>query len=373
MATGSGSTSVYEDHIMLQDLSRELFPGCQIQLLANQGACSTTFALRHTKNDEVCHRILQFRQPSFDLNMNLMAKAKLVYGAYVSSVQRHDISSLLAQHISIPPTVCYEMDVIPGVTFKSIAPVGPCLTGAEMRRQENLVRDFAGFVALGWPAKEMEQPVCDGKVGSRIPQKLRVLAEQLPYRQHRAVTQTILDKLPSLAQLPVIVNHGDTIPSNIMCDPETGRLTGVVDWAEAEYLPFGTCLYGLEHFLGRWSSSTRRDSAIGYQRFIPYDSASDLRRLFWQTLRSNVPALQADDSLMKLVVMAKTIGTLLWYGFAWDGGAIDRVITPERDMEELIYLDAFLDNARDYESLTSASLERKNSTAPALVYLHGEP
>ncbi|KAE9983437.1 hypothetical protein EG328_009929 [Venturia inaequalis] len=347
MASEICSNSVCEDHTILQDISRELFPGCQTQLLANQGACSTTFALRYTTADKFCHRILQFRQPSFDLDMKLMAQAKLVYGAYVPSAQRHDMSGLLAYHISNPPTVCYEMDVIPGVTLKTIAPFGPCLTGAEMRRQENLVQDFAEFVSRGWPKDNLKQPVHDGKVGSQIPKKLKMLAEQLPYRQHREVARRTLDNISSLSQLPVVVTHGDTIPSNIMCAPDTGRLTGVVDWAEAEYLPFGTCLYGLEHFLGRLSSSKRRDSVIEGGRFIPYERASHLRRLFWQSLRLKVPALQEDDNLMKLVVMAKTIGILLWYGFAWDGGAIDRVVTLQRDTEEIIYLDAFLDDARD--------------------------
>lgn len=351
MATELYLDCVYEDHTVLQNLSRALFPGCQMQLLADQGACSTTFALQYTQNDEVHHKILQFRQPSFDLDINLVAEAKLVYGAYVPSVKRHDISCLSTYNISSPSTVCYEMDVITGVNFKTIAPAGPRLTETELRRQENLIRDFADFVSRGWHTYDTKQPACQGKVGSRIPQKLSMLAEQLPYRQHRAVAQRILDNLSSLAQLPVIINHGDTIPSNIMCDPDTGRLTGVVDWAEAEYLPFGTCLYGLEHFLGRLASSTRRDSVIGGRLFIFYDDASELRRLFWQTLRSKISALQEDDNLMKLVVMAKTIGTLLWYGFAWDGGAIDRVITPERDMEELFYLDAFLDEAHDYASI----------------------
>jgi hypothetical protein len=50
--------------------------------------------------------------------------------------------------------------------------------------------------------------------------------------------------------------------------------------------------------------------------------------------------------------LAKTIGTLLWYGFAWDEGAIDRVVNTERDVEEFVYLDAFLDDTQDYASLS---------------------
>ena len=30
----------------------------------------------------------------------------------------------------------------------------------------------------------------------------------------------------------------------------TGQITGIIDWAEAEVLPFGLALYGLENLLG---------------------------------------------------------------------------------------------------------------------------
>lgn len=359
MVTASCLTFVYEDHSHYQAFSKELYPDCQTHLLANQGACSTTFALQYTQHDSVCHRILQFREPTFDLDTNLVAEAKLAYGAYVPFIKRHDKPYFSTCNDLASSTLCYEMEMISGVPFGTIAPAGPFLSHSELKRQRNLVQDFADFVSRGWPNPGAKQPACNGKVGSQIPQKLKMLADHLPYRHHRAAAQKALKGFESIARLPVVVNHGDTIPSNIMCDPKTGHLTGVVDWAEAEYLPFGVCLYGLEYLLGRLALPPRRDSVMGGRPFVYYNYAADLRQLFWQTLRSKIPAIQEDDSLMKLVVLAKTIGTLLWYGFAWDGGAIDRVVNTERDVEELVYLDAFLDDTHDYASLSLVvSLER---------------
>ena len=37
---------------------------------------------------------------------------------------------------------------------------------------------------------------------------------------------------------------------NILVSPITGRITGIIDWAEAKVLPFGLALYGLENLLG---------------------------------------------------------------------------------------------------------------------------
>jgi hypothetical protein len=352
MATASCLTSVDEEHSNYQKISEQLFPGCRTQLLANQGACSTTFALEYTQNGSVHHRVLQFRESCFALDTDIVAEAKRTYRDYAPSTKQHALPFLSTGNGRVPSTSCYEMEVILGLPLNTIAPTGPSLSQSELKRQENLVQGFADFVSRGWPKSGINQPACNGKVGSQIPQKLKLLTERLPYRQHRAVAQKALDEFDSISRLPIALNHGDILPSNIICDPETGHLNGVVDWAEAEYLPFGICLYGLEPLLGRMALPSRRDSVMGCQPFVYYDCATDLRRLFWRTLGSKIPALQNDESLMKLVILARTIGTLLWYGFAWDGGAIDRVVNTERDVQELVYLDAFLDDKHDSASLS---------------------
>jgi hypothetical protein len=37
-------------------------------------------------------------------------------------------------------------------------------------------------------------------------------------------------------------------------DPDTGHVTGVIDWVEAEIAPFGISLYRLENVLGYMDS-----------------------------------------------------------------------------------------------------------------------
>jgi hypothetical protein len=41
----------------------------------------------------------------------------------------------------------------------------------------------------------------------------------------------------------------------------------------------------------------------------------------------------------------RDIGVLLWYGYAWDGGAIDRVVNEMDDSVEVVCLRAFFDLA----------------------------
>jgi hypothetical protein len=76
--------------------------------------------------------------------------------------------------------------------------------------------------------------------------------------------------------------------------------------------------------------------------FLYYDRAPVLRSHFWATLLHKIPALQLDQNLLKAVHVSKVVGTLLWFGFAWDSGAIDRVVSPQRDADVLGLLEAFL-------------------------------
>jgi aminoglycoside phosphotransferase (APT) family kinase protein len=46
------------------------------------------------------------------------------------------------------------------------------------------------------------------------------------------------------------VQHDDFLENNFYVDEVTGYITGVVDWADAIFAPFGVSLGGLETILG---------------------------------------------------------------------------------------------------------------------------
>ncbi|KAJ4362653.1 hypothetical protein N0V95_001361 [Ascochyta clinopodiicola] len=114
---------------------------------------------------------------------------------------------------------------------------------------------------------------CTGKVGSRIIQKLEKLAQDLPDVWLRQRAQSTIDRLCMVDEHPVVLNHGDLIPSNILVRKETWEITGLVDWAEAEFLPFGTCLYGLEHLLGFFQPASQKSDRA---TFTYYENAPKL-------------------------------------------------------------------------------------------------
>jgi hypothetical protein len=178
---------------------------------------------------------------------------------------------------------------------------------------------------------------CTGKVGSKTLQKLDKLSQDLPdtaLRRRASETLSLLLEVDN--EWPVVLNHGDLIPSNILVDAEAGAIQGVVDWAEAEWLPFGTCLYALEHFLGYLESATPCGSAPTWRY---YTHAPFLRARFHEKLLQYASGLAHRGSEIGAM---RDLGVLLWYGYAWDNGRIDRVVNEEDDAAEVECLRAFL-------------------------------
>jgi hypothetical protein len=163
-----------------------------------------------------------------------------------------------------------------------------------------------------------------------------MLARELPDACLRERAGITLCAVQRISEHPVVLNHGDLIPSNILVHEQTWQITGLVDWAEAEFLPFGTCLYGLEHLLGFFTPASSDDDV---PTFTYFDHAQPLRDLFWDRLAKALPNIlsRGDD-----IRVMRDVGVLLWHGIAWDGGAIDRVVNERDDMEELVRLRAFL-------------------------------
>ncbi|KAK5276088.1 hypothetical protein LTR16_011740, partial [Cryomyces antarcticus] len=90
-----------------------------------------------------------------------------------------------------------------------------------------------------------------------------------------------------------------------MVDEATGRLCGLVDWAEAEYLPFGTTPYGLEHLLGYTSTPPQSDEGETRATWTYYDHAFALRTAFWGELEKNIPTITMDDRIREAIELAE--------------------------------------------------------------------
>ncbi|KNG44385.1 hypothetical protein TW65_08739 [Stemphylium lycopersici] len=346
---------------------RNRYNGHEVEEFVEQGYCSWTLLLvrlggteNNTNEEENLYEedqdnegirqiIVQLRPASHALDLGITRSASETYPSLAPTIEPLDLrlpGGLLA----------YAMGRLPGTSLRRLLPRTRILTSEAQAKVERLVVSFAGLIAQGWLSAceaqssssvrgaRADSPLanasdmlsqCRGKVGSTIVHRLEKLAAELPGAWLRGIAETMLSDVPRIADYPVLLNHGDLIPSNILVDEDTWEITGLVDWAEAELLPFGTCLYGLEHLLGYFTPA----SLYKAPTWTYFEEAAQLRNSFWLRLFETVPELRVQAWEMRVM---RTVGVLLWHGIAWDDGAIDRVVNELDDQEELVKLRAFL-------------------------------
>ncbi|CAG9972021.1 unnamed protein product [Clonostachys byssicola] len=302
----------------------------------HQGYCSYTVFLptRH---------ILQFRPVQFKLDMQVCCEARKIYGAlvpttsYMGTVNAQALGGSTirgALHV-------YLQDVIPGISLEALRHM-PCFSPKHRR---NLIEDLADIFATGFhhgkppkPATNGSQSVFSrGMVGSSLAERLSLL-QALHGPESKYVEQVQQQAEVIESKMPWCFTHGDLVPANIMVNPDTGHLTGLIDWAEGEWLPLGTSLYGLEEVLGQVSADGKT--------FEYYEDHLCLRARFWNrfaVLAASSPPIFQPRSFMEHVRTGRTLGILLWRGIAFDDGKIDRVVSEDRDELEIFKLRLFLE------------------------------
>jgi len=128
--------------------------------------------------------------------------------------------------------------------------------------------------------------------------------------------------------VPWVLTHQDLSDGNIMVDPDSGYIIGVVDWVDATIEPFGMALWGLESVLGY-------SGPKGWSYYENYSSQA--RALFWKTFFREIEYPIADECRYAINEI-KILGILLRYGYHWEDGL---VIIPVKDTT---FLDVFLEN-----------------------------
>lgn len=357
------------------DLARHAFPNEDIEETKPQGYCSYTLCVGRDT-------IVQFRPRVHKLDTRVTAAAEHIYGSLAPQTKLLDVMDVptsfspddtsgdshrqpedeavviddgcYKSHVSL---YVYSLSRIPGqsVSELSVSSVQSSLPATMIRRQrEDVISEFARFIAIGWKsARSASDPavsILRGRVGGSIRWRLQQMLTHLPSRFHAAV-RDILERLGDIESLPWVLTHGDVVPANMMVwKPQNASsrevaLSGFLDWAEAEYLPFGVGIYGLEALLGESDDDGRFDY---------YPEAKELREHFWLRLEAEIPDLRLQNGYKGFknnVETAHALGVLLWHGIAFDDGRLDRVVdegNPE-DAEEVRMLNLFF--SRDEKAL----------------------
>jgi len=263
-------------------------------------------------------KVVQFRDSA--LNLELLNQARQTYGEFVPNCEPCD---------KLADVYIYEMDLVPGVAFSRVR--RQLLAPGMENRLLRTVQDVARFFASAWinrPALELP-PDTARKLFAHYSWILDQLSQGLPERFQPKLDE-IRQGLPLLfrSDYPIVLNHDDLLEMNIHVDEGTGRITGIVDWADAIIAPFGTSLGGLETILGVQTSS----------RWYFHPSHNYFRTQFWETFYEVTGYLSENDR--RAIEIGRIFGLFRTYGF-------DR--RPEKDNaapleegdEEFVCLEAF--------------------------------
>lgn len=185
------------------------------------------------------------------------------------------------------------------------------------------------FFAQSW---NNGQSLCPDKTAALLVEfrsKIDRLSQSLPSR-FTANLDAVRKELPSLfsKKLPFVLSHQDLNETNMLINPESGSITGIVDWAEAKILPFGFSLWAFENLLGYMNS----------EGWHYYDNRHELEGIFWQTFLAEANGASGCD--LQLIRVARMAGLFLCHGFACDRNGVETVVD-ESSFSSYKYLDAF--------------------------------
>ncbi|KAF2492499.1 hypothetical protein BU16DRAFT_542389 [Lophium mytilinum] len=202
-----------------------------------QGAFSYTVIAGARKS-----KIVQFRARTSPFDMETLALARNIHPDFVPATTFH--GTLGEGEVS--PLSVYVMEKISGTTHIEARFHDESTAESKLEcesRQMVTVIDFARFFSQAWRGR---QSLPKEKVNALRHQHridLDLLSQSLPPR-FSIILQQLRAHLPLIysANFQLVLTHNDLCEINILMDPETGKITGFIDCAEAKILPFGFAL-----------------------------------------------------------------------------------------------------------------------------------
>ncbi|KAI0407512.1 hypothetical protein F4802DRAFT_605639 [Xylaria palmicola] len=275
------------------------------------------------------NKVVQFREQSNSLNEGTVALARAAHPDVVASCAFHGLigGSLSDPEAKANALAIYSMDNLPGNNYIYIR--GSLAESLPL--QLATVKSLVKFFAQSWLSGRPTDPTQVSTTANECASMFYYLFDNLPsrFKPYIAEIQGILPMLRS-GEHPVVLTHGDLNEMNVLVDPINGEITGVVDWAEASFQPFGFALYALDNALG----------SMGPDGWKYFDNADYLRCEFWGAFSKLVGGLS--ESTMQSIRLARVAGLLIRYGTTYDRGFGRMVGVRDPSDVSLRYLDALL-------------------------------
>ncbi|KAF9484757.1 hypothetical protein BDN70DRAFT_872000 [Pholiota conissans] len=261
--------------------------------------------------------VVQFRDSDSALDIRLLRCVEEAYAGFVP----HHLHAGEVGNLHV-----YMMNNIGGV---SMYLARNALHRDEFHLLRRTLEDYARFFASAWHNTPKGTPTPSRTVlFNDYLSQLTQLSAAFPAR-FRPTLDHLISRLPSLfaEDWPMVPNHKDLLENNIHVDPNTGRLTGICDWKDADVSPFGISLAGLETMLG----TNRVKEAWCY-----HDNHQALREVFWDAFYEAVGSgMNKPDERIEV---ARLVG--LFLGNGWKYNDEGEKVPAWEGSYDLAYLDA---------------------------------
>ncbi|KAI1941940.1 hypothetical protein LOZ66_001421 [Ophidiomyces ophidiicola] len=231
------------------------------------------------------------------------------------------------------PVQIYIIKKLSGITYIDVVlqyQRNPSCSMPKLR----VIQDLSRYFASAWLQPQYVPQAKRQENQEQISKKLYILNSALPPRYCTLISSLQADLHQLYSPIyPQVLTHGDLNAMNTFVMPVTGQISGLVDWAEASILSFGMGLYGLEIMLGNMDS----------QGWKYNENRRELEEEFWRLFWDAVDGEKVGPKrqLWSTIKVARELGILLWYGFAWDEGIHERPVSAT-DTISIRYIDTFL-------------------------------
>ncbi|KAH9907239.1 hypothetical protein F4778DRAFT_721139 [Xylariomycetidae sp. FL2044] len=272
--------------------------------------------------------VVSFRIPEAKLHGDeTQALAREVHGDLCpEAVYHNDIGG---ETIGNRPLGVYTMPLLPGKNLVRVmttsARARPQLLDPEaLRRQSNLVAHLARYFARAWRSA----PFVDGAQASSerwsMLKKVAILDSQPQYAFLRPHLRELRGR-DGIALLfspnhPHVLTHGNIDPTNLLVDPETFDIRGIVGWSSARIAPFGLELTALRRVCG---------TMVDGERWVDFQQRDVLEQRFWDEFfdRTDIRDDAEQKRVRRVAEIAATLGTILEYAFrrTMGGQSLDEV------------------------------------------------
>ncbi|CAJ2506272.1 Uu.00g004020.m01.CDS01 [Anthostomella pinea] len=234
----------------------------------------------------------------------------------------------------------YKMTYLPGRPCLEIYPRVAELDSEDEVKCATMYKHLARYFARTWLAPMSKN---FGREAATLMEKEDLKDDEAWFRRRLSVMGAAQERFPYIQSFideseedvipvlfgrdwPKVLTHGDFSKRNILLDPQTFAVTGIVDWSLASIRPFGL---DLELLLDLRGFSNDDDDGAAEYTTTEYTCHEKLEDVFWEEFwaLAGVEGVKRRSHVKRVAMLAAKLDALMKYGFQLekDGGETDRL------------------------------------------------